>query len=502
MLRLRRVAALVLLILELAAVAPLVAGGDSGGVVVVRFVSPMGDGSGWRVEARVGWLNCSGVVGVNPGYLEARAISRGLVVLPLYYVLASVCPSLGLVDALDRLGDAASVRVVVEAPEGYVARSGLDWRGYGPPGGPYVVPGMLLHRYYLYDGVVIAASTRYRVYDFPRANLSLIVYKGFRGAEPGVLASAVVAARRAGTGILGSSPRSPVVAVLSSPKEFPLLAPGTAYSLGAVFLVDDRLVSTPPGWYIHVFAHEALHGWINDGLVYGDFSFEEAVVEFTALRGLYLYNRSLYRLAAPYAGEGVDSGEPYAVWARVHALLWALSLQVCGRDAYSAALHRVFREALNSSQPRIYSVIDLLGYINETCGLRVLEAWGALLPAVEELNITTLLENPDAVHPPKAPACQEATQGGKHPSSTEPIATATRPQSREASGSTGTDVAANATATQGMAEAETMGEAVAATGQSPCRCSGGPSGGTAGGLLALAALGAAAAAIVALRRRG
>ncbi len=285
------------------------------------------------------------------------------------------------------------------------------------------------------------------------------------------------------------------------------MAPGTAYSLGAVFLVDDRLVATPLGWYVHVFVHESLHGWINDGLVYGDFSFEEAVVEFTALRGLYLYNRSLYRLAAPYAEEGVDSGEPYAVWARAHALLWALSLQLCGRDAYSAALHRVFTEALNASEPRIYSIIDLLGYINETCGPRVLEAWGALLPTVQELNITVLLENPKAVHLSRIPICRKVSRNKEHQSPSGPEAALTRSPGREAAGSTGVNAVATATAAEhGTAGAGTLrrGGVSATTGQSLCRCrSGGPgSGGLAGELLALGAVAVAAVAVAALRRRG
>jgi len=386
--------ALVVLQFALAQVA-LAAGGVSGSAsLVVRFVEPRG-GHGWLVEAKVGDLVCRGVVGVNPGYLQARAVSSGLVVLPLYYVLSVICGSdVALVGAVDGLSGLPRVRVVFEAPEGFVARSGLDWRGFGAPGGPYVVPGWLLKRFYLYDGVVVVDLSRYRVVDFGEAGLSLVVYRGFSGAAVSLLAGAVEAASAGARDVFGVSPRSPVVAVVASPGEFALLAPATAYSLGGVFVVVDGLAGRDPGWYVHVFAHEAVHGWVNDGLVYGDFSFGEAVVEFVALRSLFLHNRSLYALAEPYSGEGVDSGEPYAVWMRAHAALWGLSRGLCGGDPYVVALRSIFTESINASTPRVYSVIDVLRLVEEQCGVEPLRAWGAVLPRVEELNLTRVLEEP------------------------------------------------------------------------------------------------------------
>jgi hypothetical protein len=416
----------------------------------VRFLGPVDDGTRWRVEAYVGGLTCSGVVAANPGYLQARALSRDLLVLPLYYVLSSVCDSLRLVDAVDALGRAGSVRVVIEAPGGYVARSAMDWRGYGSPGGPYVVPGGLLRRFYLYDGVVVASRAAYNVVDDGEAGASFVVYRGFRGAPLPLLRAAVLAARAEGGRVFGSSPRSPVVAVLAAPRGFPLLAPGTAYSLGGVFLVVDSLAGRSPGWYVHVFAHESLHGWVNDGLVYGDFSFKEAVVELLAVRGLLEYNRSLYRLAARYAGEGVDSGEPYAVWMRAHALLWRLTRQLCGDDAYSQALHEIFAESINLSTPRVYSLIDVLRIVREKCGPRPLEAWGARLPDAEHLSLDELLVGTSTVLSPRpAPGegtgASTATGGQPRHSAASSAASAASPAAGSGAGLPGTGSAASAT---------------------------------------------------------
>ena len=418
-----------LVVLYLVSLLPVSAGASSqaGGLVLsVRFLGPVEGGYGWRVEARVGGLSCRGVVGVNPGYMEARAVSRGLVVLPFYYVLSSVCnDSLGLAAALDGLSRAGVVRVEVSAPGGYVVRTGLDWRGFGPPGGPYRVPGRLLHRFYLYDGLVVASTGSYRVVDYPGLGMSLVLYRGFRGVGAGGLAWAVAAASREAGRVFGASPRSPVVGVVASPREFALLAPSTAYSLGGVFLVVDSLAGRNQGWYVHVAAHEAVHGWLNDGLVYGDFSFMEAVVEFLALRGLYDYNRSLYRLAAPYSGEGVDAGEPYAVWMRAHAALWALSVSLCGRDAYSDTLRAIFQRSINSSSPRVYSVVDVLRGVEERCGPRVAEAWGRLLPEAPRLNLTLLLRDPAGVARLAAATRSEATRQERGPGEARSVEAAT-----------------------------------------------------------------------------
>ncbi len=379
-------------LLVLAAAAAAVAAADASGVsqhlLAVRFLGFNGSLHGWTVEARLDDVSCRGVVAVNLAYRESRSISRGLLVAPLYYVLVSACGAgrvAGWASSLE-----GPVRVVFEAPGGYRVRSGLDWRGYGPQGGPYTVPGRLLRRFYLYDGVVVAGPG-YVVEDLEALNMSLVA--PWRAAGRAAYAAhAAAAVRSVVSQLLGPSPRSPVVAVVARPGEFEWLLPGVGYSLGGVFLVYPEPGSTA-GWLVHVAAHEAVHGWLNDGLLYGDFSLAEAATEWLAVLGLWRGNRSLYRAAEPYIGSLVDYGESYSVWMRVHALLWETALRECGWDAYSSALAGMFRESINGEPgERLYSLVDLVESINETCGPKPLEDWARLLPGAKRLNVTALLE--------------------------------------------------------------------------------------------------------------
>ncbi len=371
--------------LSLAVVA--LASASNDGLVVV-FEGPVDNG--WRVRVSLGAVECSGVVGVNLAYRESRSVSEELLVAPLYYVLVSACGGGRVASWLQGLGE-DNVSVVFEAPEGYVVRSGLDWRGFGPPGGPYRLPGLLLRRFYLYDGVVVASLGGYRVVDMEARGFTLVYPRGGPWGEAArLVAEAAVAVRGVVSGLLGESPRSPVAGVVAAPGEFRFMLPGVGYSLGGVFLVVPE-PGAEPGWYVHVAAHEAVHGWLNDGLFYGDFSLAEAATEWLAVLGLWRGNRSLYMLAEPYIGGLVDFGEPYSVWMKVNALLWLAGLRVCGRDVYSEALAALFRGSLSSGATRLYSLVDVAAWINETCGPGVLEEWARLLPSAAEANVTELL---------------------------------------------------------------------------------------------------------------
>jgi len=368
--------------------------------LVVVFEGPVDDG--WRVRVSLGAVECSGVVGVNLAYRESRSVSPRLLVAPLYYVLVSACGGGRVASWLQGLGE-ANVSVVFGAPEGYVVRSGLDWRGFGPPGGPYLVPGFLLRRFYLYDGVVVASLGGYRVVDVEARGFTLVYpAAGGWGEAARLVAEAAVAVRGVVSGLLGGSPRSPAVGVVAAPGEFRFMLPGVGYSLGGVFLVVPE-PGAEPGWYVHVAAHEAVHGWLNDGLFYGDFSLAEAATEWLAVLGLWRGNRSLYVLAEPYIGGLVDFGEPYSVWMKVNALLWLAGLRVCGRDVYGEALASLFRESLASGAARLYSLVDVAARVNETCGPRVLEEWARLLPSAAEANVTELLASVEYASPGPGP---------------------------------------------------------------------------------------------------
>jgi len=370
-----------------------VSGGSEGGsgFLSVVFLGPVEGGSGWRVVVNAsGGFSCSGVVGVNPGFLEARSVSGGLVVLPLYYVLSSVCGGERLALLVDALGSMSVVNVSFVVPSGFVVRSGLDWRGFGGLGGPYRVPGVLLRRFYLFEGVVVASVDGYVVRDYGSLGFSVVVSRG-AGGLAGVVARVASGVAESVSGWLGASPRSPVVAVVVSPGELQWLAPGTAYSLGGVFVVVLPSESVEEGWLVHVVAHEAVHGWFNDGLVYGDFSFSEAVVELLALRGLLELDPGLFSLASGFAGSGVDAGEPYSVWLRVHLLLWLSVLKHCGRDVYMEVLAGVFNESVSGGSFRVYSLVDLVSGVERLCGSGAIVAWARGLPSVRSMNVSRAL---------------------------------------------------------------------------------------------------------------
>lgn len=148
----------------------------------IDFLKPIDDSS-WRVHVELRGpgldVGCTGVLRPNIYYIETRDISRSLVAAPLYYILDTVCPQAAArLESISRASGGAPAVVTVNAPRGYLARSAMDWRGYGPPGGPYRVPLRMLARYYVFDSVVVADASSYHVVDNSSTGLT-IIYSGY-----------------------------------------------------------------------------------------------------------------------------------------------------------------------------------------------------------------------------------------------------------------------------------------------------------------------------------
>ncbi len=302
------------------------------------FSRPLSNGS-WLVDISVeGIGSCRGVVGPNPYFLQTKGVSRDLVVLPLYYVFDDAC-GWGPRVYDEFSGLRGNITVCIEAPGGYGVASAMDWRGFGVDGS-YRLPGFMFARYYLHDGIVVFDESRFGLI---RGNGFSVVYQ--RGLGGGVLGYAVEAfrvARRGLLGVFGGSPRSPVVLVVVGGGVHPLYPPGFAHSMGGVVYVK---VGGGVSWLVHTVAHECVHGWFNYGLLNGDFVFREAGAEFLALHSL-RSNSTLYRLALRYYESMLEAGEGYALWAKLHEVLWREALRLCGVDVYSRALRVLFGEAV------------------------------------------------------------------------------------------------------------------------------------------------------------
>ena len=285
---------------------------------------------GWLVGAELecGGLavSCRGPLEPSALVLQAKTISEALVVTSIHYVLARVCPRLLAPWPADPW---TPVVLEIRAPPGYVVRTGLDWRGLGPLGGPYVAPYAVM-ALYLADGVVVARAGRYVVADDAGLRLSLVHDAEAAGAARA--AEAVARVRSVALELLGPSPRAPSVVVVSA-GDHPLMLPGTGHSTGAVVYVKLGGV-TPPEL---VAAHEAAHAWLGSGLVYG----EPAAVE-----GAAMLLASL-ALGADVVRRWARALDPYYLsWAEVHERMREAGLLACGVDVYSRALRGLIARAL------------------------------------------------------------------------------------------------------------------------------------------------------------
>jgi hypothetical protein len=222
--------------------------------------------------------------------------------------------------------------VIVEfsVPEGYTVRSGLDWRGFGWLGGPYLIPYWLAY-YYLADGIVVAKLGVYQVIDSPVDQVSTVYQLG-TGKDVVTASTQILVEVRSYLGSsIGFSPRSPTVLVLVV-DDHPLMIPGTAHTAGSVVYVKLGLASPPEA----LVAHETAHGWFNYGLLHGDFAVTEGVATALVLSALGSREEMLLDLLDP----------SYRAWTGIAMRLREAGLRVCGTDVLLDALSRLFAEAL------------------------------------------------------------------------------------------------------------------------------------------------------------
>ncbi len=359
--------------------------------LVLFFEEPLMNNS-WRVhvvlEGRAG-ISCEGVLTPNVYYLQTRSISRDLVVTPLYYVLDRVCPR--VLDAIEETSNGA-IFFELRVPEGYAVRTGMDWRGYGRVGGPYTVDAGLFRKYYLFDGVVVANSSIYRVLDYPKLNVSIVAWRGLSMGDLDLVVSTLVTVRSAASSWLGSSPRAPTVAVIVGSSEHEFLPPGTAHSIGGVVYLKTGFSIDATAWLVHTIAHETLHGWFNHGMLYGGFGFQEAAAEFLAMRALYEKAPRLYEFAQKYLVGLLSADEQYGVWMRAHSALWYAGLKVCQVDVYTAALRKLFIDSLATGPREPITLPDLvmlmLSLAPAECRNILKQLIGGILVAVATDNAT------------------------------------------------------------------------------------------------------------------
>ncbi len=317
--------------------------------------------------------SCNGVVSANPYFIQTKGVSRDLVVLPLYYVVDDAC---GWGPRLYEYfsGLAGNVSICIEVPGGYGVATGMDWRGFGSHGF-YTLPAQLFARYYLHDGLVVYSVSRFAL--LRGGGFSVVYQRGIDQVVLGYAVSSFRVARSGLEGVLGWSPRSPVVLVVVGGGVHPLYPPGFAHSMGGVVYVK---LGGELGWLVHTVAHECVHGWFNYGLLNGDFVFREAGAEFLALHSLES-NETLYRLALDYYESMLEAGEGYALWARLHRVLWSEALRLCGVDVYSRALRALFHEAVEKGGLYVDFYRFLRVYVESAparCRVELVEKLGVL----------------------------------------------------------------------------------------------------------------------------
>lgn len=365
--------------------------------LIIVFKEPVSSDV-WRVsiilKGHDSSINCSGLLGPNVYYLQTRSISRNLVVAPLYYVLDKVCSQIiSEIQILAGSSGNKTLLITIHVPDNYMVRSSMDWRSYGPTGGPYRVDLESFVRYYIFDGIVLANRRIYDINDYTEENLTVIMQRNIPEKIVKYALESLLTVRSTLTKWLGPSPRSPCVLVIVGPEEHSFLPPNTAHSMGSIVYIklSSHTEDILP-WLVHTVAHETSHGWFNHGMLYGDFSFQEAAAEFLAMKALHDNNHRLYRLAVDYLNDMLDVDEQYSVWMRVNAALWYAGIQACGRDVYIDTVRRLYNLSITAGLKDPISLLDVIKMMVEElqspCGKTLEALVGRVLIAASTRNST------------------------------------------------------------------------------------------------------------------
>ena len=364
-------------------------GTGTGNTTLVRVDIALGAPASNSLEARIqvsqgeAGYTCSGVVEKNYYYRETRALSKNLLVIPIYYLLDKTCPRLLATLSSPAPGGTGLMSLSVHVPPGYGILSGMDMRGYGGWGN-YTLPLHMFQRHYLYDSLVVFSE---KTYQAVAVNNSLAVVYPANTSKALVKAVAVtvLAVENFLSQELGPSPRSPVVVVLAAPGEHPYTG-GFHYSTGSVIYIS---LARPPDVLelVHAAAHEAVHGWLNHGLLWGtDYLVSEGTTEYLAMMALHHYYPDIARrIDERIISLYVSAKSRYGLGLLANAGLREAALQLCGHDAYIEALRALLAERLNKPLQNLepISFEDLVGATTSSCrnttGRELLEVVAPLL---------------------------------------------------------------------------------------------------------------------------
>jgi len=339
-------------------------------------------------------INCSGLLGPNVYYLQTRSVSRDLIVVPIYYVLDKVCPQIiSEIQILASSSGNKTLLITIHVPDNYMVRSSMDWRSYGPAGGPYRVDPESFARYYIFDGIVVANRRIYDINDYIEENVTVIIQRNIPENIVKYAVESLLIVRSTLTKWLGPSPRSPRILVIVGPEEHSFLPPNIAHSMGSiVYMKLSSHTEDILPWLVHTAAHETSHGWFNHGMLYGDFSFQEAAAEFLAMKALHDNNPRLYRLAVNYLNDMLDVNEQYSVWMRVNAALWYAGIQACDRDVYIDTVRRLYNLSITTGLKDSISLLDVIKMMVEglqsSCGETLEALVGRVLIAASTRSST------------------------------------------------------------------------------------------------------------------
>ncbi len=335
-----------------------------------------------NIHSRV--FNCSGLIRINALYRETRSISQNLLVVPLYYVIDSVCPKLSVyLSSLPRQQD-TTIKVLFRYPYEYKFFSSMDKRVLRI-GSTYIVPLHLFLDYYIYDGIVLASSDEYNFSE--HYGLNIVFPRDLKLRVATSIARVAYCVSKYLNKVLGPSPRSPVVVVVTSPKEHTFVLPGTGYSLGGIVYAKYSINANRS--LTHIVAHETVHGWIGKGPLRGDEAFVEGASELLALLGLKECDPKLYQIAHKHINESSKFNKYYSFFI-IHYFLRESSLKACKKDLYLEALRRMYAQKRIVEITDFFSLLGRLAFLANCDGEFALELGRYLLGINETSRMTWL----------------------------------------------------------------------------------------------------------------